>query len=265
MLHKAKTLHGYRLDSLDGEIGWVDEFYFDDLHWTVRYLVAEAGNWLTGRYVLLSPYALVAVHDKEHHISVNLTKKQIESSPALDRGAPVSRQFEESHSAHYGLPRYWGGPYLWGSYPHIARERKEWQKRAEAEGSWDPHLCSTSDVTGHRVEATDGVIGHVEDFVIDDETWAIRYLLLDTRNWWPGRRVLISPQWINGVIWLDAKVVVNLTRDAIEHSPEFSKESVLTRDYEDALHRHYNRRGYWQDEASSQQNRNGSEERPGKE
>jgi hypothetical protein len=120
-------------------------------------------------------------------------------------------------------------------------------------------------VTGHRVEATDGVIGHVEDFVIDDETWAIRYLLLDTRNWWPGRRVLISPQWINGVIWLDAKVVVNLTRDAIEHSPEFSKESVLTRDYEDALHRHYNRRGYWQDEASSQQNRNGSEERPGKE
>jgi len=265
MLHKAKTLHGYRLDSLDGEIGWVDEFYFDDRHWTVRYLVAQAGNWLTGRYVLLSPYALVAVNDREHHISVNLTKKQIESSPALDRGAPVSRQFEESHHAHYGWPRYWGGPYLWGSYPHIARERKEWQKRAEAEGSWDPHLCSTSDVTGHRAEATDGVIGHVEDFVIDDETWAVRYLILDTHNWWPGRRVLISPQWIERVSWLDSKIVVNHTREAIEHSPEFTKESALTRAYEDALHRHYNRRGYWTDAAPSQQDRSHSESPPKKE
>jgi hypothetical protein len=120
-------------------------------------------------------------------------------------------------------------------------------------------------VTGQRAEATDGVIGHVEDFVIDDETWAVRYLILDTRNWWPGRRVLISPQWIERVSWLDSKIVVNHTREAIEHSPEFTKESALTRAYEDALHRHYNRRGYWTDAAPSQQDRSHSESPPKKE
>ena len=249
MLHRAKTLTGYKLDSLDGEIGWPVEFYFDDRHWVVRYLVAAAGNWLTGRYVLLSPYALVAVSAVERRIAVNLTRKQIESSPALDRGAPVSRQFEESYYGHYGWPRYWGGPYIWGSYPHIARDREVWKERAEAEHSWDPHLCSTTDVTGHKVEATDGVIGHVGDFVIDDETWAIRYLILDTRNWWPGKRVLISPQWIGRVSWMESRVFVELTREAIEHSPEFTEESALTREYEAALHRHYNRPGYWTDEA----------------
>ena len=87
----------------------------------------------------------------------------------------------------------------------------------------------------------DGEIGHVEDFIIDDETWAIRYLIVDTHNWWPGKKVLVSPQWIERVSWGERKVFVNLSREAIKQSPEYTDESLLTRDYEIGLHRHYNR------------------------
>ena len=117
MLSIAKTLKGYTLHSLDGEIGRVREFYFDDRHWTVRYLVAETGNWLTGRQVLISPYALGGVVQGEQHITVALTKKQIEGSPSLDSDKPVSRQFEEAYNQYYGWPMYWGGPYNWGVIP----------------------------------------------------------------------------------------------------------------------------------------------------
>ena len=251
MLHSTKTLTGYKLDSLDGEIGKVEEFYFDDKHWVARYLIADSGNWLTGRRVLLSPYALGAVSNTKHHITVDLSKKQIEGSPGLDRDKPVSKQFEESYWGYYGYPMYWSGSHTWGPYPYIMRDREQWKNYAKAERSWDPHLRSTSAVTGYHVEAKDGAIGHVEDFVIDDETWAIRYLIVDTRNWWPGKRVLIATQWIERVSWSESKVFIHLSREAIKNSPEFTDESALTRDYEDALHRHYNRRGYWTDEAAT--------------
>ena len=112
----------------------------------------------------------------------------------------------------------------------------------------DPHLRSTEHVTGHRIQALDGEIGHVEDFIIDDETWAIRYLVIDTKNWWAGKRVLISPQWIERVSWGEMKVFVNLSREIIKHAPEYTKDALLTRDYEISLHGHYNRQGYWVDE-----------------
>jgi len=249
MLNKAKTLKGYKLDSRDGEIGKVKEFYFDDHHWTIRYLVADTGNWLTGRQVLISPYALIAVIKEEEHITIDLTKKQIENSPPLDADKPVSRQFEDAYYGYYGWPDYWGDTYMWGSYPYIERDGKKWKESAQAEkASWDPHLRSTYDVSGHHIQATDGEIGHVDDFVIDDETWAIRYLIIDTQNWWPGKKVLVSPQWIERVSWKESKVFVGLSRETIKQSPEYTEEALLTRDYETRLHQHYNRQGYWIDE-----------------
>ena len=245
MLHKAKTLNGYRLDSLDGEIGKVKEFYFDDQHWAVRYLVVDTGNWLTSRQVLISPYALAAVNKEEQLIAIDLTKKQIEESPSLESDKPVSRQFEEAYYGYYGMPMYWGGPYMWGAYPNIVRDREQWNGSAQHEKAWDPHLRSTQDVGGHHIQATDGEIGHVEDFAIDDETWAIRYLIVDTKNWWPGRKVLVSPHWIERVSWDESKVFVNLSRQTVEQSPEYTEESLLTRDYETALHRYYDRPEYW--------------------
>ncbi|MDQ2667807.1 MAG: PRC-barrel domain-containing protein [Gemmatimonadota bacterium] len=245
MLIKAQTLKGYTLHSRDGEIGKVKEFYFDDRYWTVRYLVADTGNWLTGREVLISPYALAAVKNDEQYINVDLTRKQIEDSPSPDTDKPVSRQFEENYYGYYGWPMYWGGAYMWGAYPYIARDRELWKAASQDDETWDSRLRSTHDVSGHNIQATDGEIGHVDDFIIDDETWAIRYLVIDTKNWWPGRKVLVAPLWIKRVSWAESKVFVNLSREAIKQSPEYMGDSLLTRDYEAALHHHYDREGYW--------------------
>ncbi len=251
MLYNAKTLKGYKLQGLDGEIGSVKEFYFDDQHWTVRYLVADTGHWLTGRMVLISPYALLAVDKGKQHVAIDLTKKQIEDSPSLESDKPVSRQFEEAYYGYYGWPMYWGGPFMWGAYPYLARDRKKWGEAARSRNSWDPHLRSTGNVDGYHIQAEDGEIGHVEDFIIDDETWAIRYLSIDTRNWWPGKRVLVSPRWIEQVSWSESKVFINLSRETIKRSPEYTEASLLTRDYEDRLHRHYDRQGYWADDSAA--------------
>ena len=228
MLNKAKTLKSYKLHSLDGEIGKVNEFYFDDHHWTIRYLIADTGNWLTGRQVFISPHALIAVNKEEQYITINLTKKQIEDSPSLDNDKPVSREFEEAYYGYYEWPMYW-------------------------DSQFDPHLRSTYDVSSYDIQATDGEIGHVEDFIIDDETWTIRYLIIDTRNWWPGKKVLVSPRWIERVSWDEKTVFVNLLRETIKQSPEYTEASLLTRDYETGLHQYYNRQGYWVDELAAKE------------
>jgi len=248
MLSNAETLEGYKLDSLDGEIGKVKEFYFDDRHWTIRYLVADTGSWLADRQVLISPYALVAVNKEEKNIAIDLTKKQIENSPSLESDKPVSHQFEQAYYGHYLYPMYWGGPYSWGSYSYPMRDREQWKKSTQREKAWDHHLRSTNGVSGHHVQALDGEVGHIKDFIIEDETWTIRYLVVDTHNWWPGKKVLVSPQWIENVSWGERKVFVNLSREAIKRSPEYTEQTLLTREYETGLHRHYKRQTYWVDE-----------------
>jgi uncharacterized protein YrrD len=248
MLINAKTLKGYKLDSRDGELGKVEEFYFDDQYWTIRYLVADTGDWLTGRQVLISPYALGAVNRPDHLITVGLTKDQIEASPALDSDKPVSRQFEEAYYGYYEWPTYWSGLNVWGYYPYLARNPEQWKHATPSERAWDPHLRSTRSVSGHHIQATDGEVGHVDDFVIDDETWTIRYLVVDTHNWLPGKKVLVSPHWIDRVSWGDRKVFVALSRETIKNSPEYALEDPLSRHYETALHLHYNRLGYWMEE-----------------
>ncbi len=249
MLHRAKKMGGYKLDSLDGEMGRVKEFYFDDEHWTVRYLVADTGNWLSGRLVLISPYALVAAIEDEEHIAVDLTRQQIEEGPSISTDKPVSRQFEQDYMRYHGWTPYWGGPFAWGHYPYpyvgLGRSAMEAAPPEVENEQWDPHLRSTREVTGYPIRATDDEIGHVEDFIIDDVSWAIRYLIVDTRNWWPGKKVLVPTKWIERVSWRDSKVFVNLTRDAIKQAPEYTDDVVLNRDYESAFHDHHGQEGYW--------------------
>jgi len=248
MLDRAKQIEGYKLSSLDGEIGKVKEFYFDDKFWTIRYLVADTGNWLTGRQVLISPYALTDVNRLEQIIAVNLTKDKIKNSPLPDSDKPVSRQFENFYYGYYGWPGYWGGPYSWGAHPSIVHNDERSRELAQGGKAFDLHLRSTRTVTSYHIEASDGEIGHVEDFIIDDNTWVIRYLIVDTRNWLPGKRVLISPQWIQNVSWHESTISVNVPRDAIRQAPEYISDSSLTRDQETELYRHYKREGYWADE-----------------
>jgi hypothetical protein len=244
MLYKAKAVEGYRLDGYDGSIGTVVEFYFDDRHWAIRYLIADTGDWLVDRKVLISPYALVDFNRSEQRIAINLTKKQIEESPLLNSDKPISQQFEQEYYGYYEWPMYWAGPFMWGAYPYIVRDDKSGAGASPDEKEWDPHLRSTHEVCGYHIQASDGELGHVEDFIIDDETWAIRYLVINTHNWWPGKKVLISPLWITRVSWSEAKVFVKLPREIIKQSPEYTDESLVTRDYERDLNLYYQRQGY---------------------
>ena len=247
MLYKAQTLIGYALKGIDGELGTVKEFYFDDQHWTIRYLIAETGTWLTDRQVLISPYALTGVRVEERHINVNLTREQIEGSPAISNDKPVSQQFEDYYYEYFGWPTYYGGSLMWGAYPYIPHDLKKSREPNHHKKIWNPSLRSTKEVSKYYIQANDGEIGHVEDFIIDDKAWAIRYLVINTRNWLPGKKVLVSPQWIERVSWEEGKVFVGLSLETIKKSPEYSEELLLNRDYEAQLHEHYNRPGYWGD------------------
>lgn len=251
MLIKAKALKGYSLKSLDGDIGSASEFLFDDQYWAVRYLAANTGSWLSGRKVLISPYSLDGVNTAEEKVFVLLNKKQIEDSPSTDTNKPVSSQYENLYNGYYGFPNYWGGPFMWGGYPYLELDRTKWGSTVSDEAEWDRHLRSTNEVTGYHLLALDGEIGHVNDFIIDDETWAIRYLVVATKNWWPGKKVLISPKWIERVSWDTREVVIGLSRETIKGAPEYTDGSLLTRDYETGLHGYYNREGYWVDELSA--------------
>jgi len=248
MLIKAKTLVGYKLDSLDGEIGKVKDFYYDDRHWTIRYLIAETGSWLKGRQVLVSPFALISVNKEERNISLDLAKKQIEKSPPLESDKPVSRQFEQAYYGYYGYPTYWGGPRNWGSSSYPTRDREQWKEYVQGKNGWNLNLRSTNDAIGHQTQALDGELGQVEDFIIDDETWEIRYLVIDTHNSRSDKKVLVSPEWIGSTSWDERKVFVNLSRESVKLSPIYTEESLLTRDYETKLYQYYDRKGYWVDE-----------------
>jgi len=247
MLRRARELTDYKLCATDGEIGKVREFYFDDRTWTIRYLVAETGSWLSEQQVLISPYALDPANTADKIIPVHMTRAQIEKGPALATDRPVSRQYEGEYYSYYGWPAYWGGPFAWGPSAYPVRGRAGWSEASRRENE-DPHLRSTADVSGRDIEALDGEIGHTDDFVIDDETWDIRYLIAATQNWWPGKKVLISTRWIDRISWEEARVFIKMTREAIKQAPEFTDETLITRDHEAKLHRHYNRDFYWENE-----------------
>ncbi len=234
----AKNLIGYSLHATDGDIGTIDDLYFDDERWTVRYLVVDTGGWLTRRKVLISPRAIGDVDWAAKVLPVRLTKSQVEKSPDVDTKKPVSRQHEAEHLGYYEYPFYWGGSGLWGmgEYPGdlSSQTALEAQLRAAdantakpgAIGSVDSHLQSCNAVIGYHISATDGEIGHVDDMLVDERTWAIRELIVDTSNWWGGHKVLIAPGAISSVSWTDAKVIVNLTRDDIQKARTFQPAAL---------------------------------------
>ena len=250
-----KHLKDFAIHATDGELGSVDQLYFDDETWAIRYLIADTGGWLGGRRVLISPFSIIRVDWDAKRLDVALTRKQVENSPGIDTHRPVSRQHEAAYLGYYGFPYYWGGPFLWGTAYYPTGVAVSATPSAEAladrigRESPDSHLRSTEAVTGYRIEAANGEIGHVDGFVVDDEAWAIRYIEVATRNWWPGNKVLVSPAWVERVNWTDSKVYVGLSREAIKDAPEYVDSTPITREYENRLHLHYGRPPYWLHEA----------------
>lgn len=251
MRRKVKNLTGFTIGATDGEIGKVTEFYFDDQTWTVRYLIVKTGGWLSGRQVLIAPQAITSPDWSEKTFHVNLTKGQVKASPDIDTSKPVSRQQELTLYNHYPWGSYWGGG-LWAGglgttgmmMPINAsiEEAKENQKdNAEKTSNDDPHLRSTDAITGYNIKASDGTIGDVEDFIINDTTWKIDFIEVDTGNWFPGKKVVLSPGLIKEIKWERAEVLVNATAEQIKASPEYNAEMHLEDEYEAVLKDYYER------------------------
>lgn len=226
MLRSVNEIQGYDILATDGEVGTVDSFYFDDHNWAIRYLVVETGGWLLKRRVLISPAAIDELRWAAKMLVLRLTREQIKESPEINLDKPVSHQHEVQLHQFYGWQPYW---------------IEEQQSREKT----DMNLRSTREVTGYDIQAEDGPIGHVEDFLVDDQDWRIRYMVIDTREWLPGKKMLLAPEWVAGIDWYEQSVFVAQDRKVIKDSPEFDPRVPVTREYEEALHEYYCYSGYW--------------------
>jgi hypothetical protein len=223
MQHHIKDLIGSKLLAVDGAIGHVKDFYLDDQTWAIRYLVADTGSWLTGRLVLLSPHAFGKLDSLEGTLHLKLHRKQIENSPSIESHQPVSRQYEMDYHQYYGWPAYWNAPAIggFGGYPVVIAPSKD---QIEAQRSHrhheDKHLRSVIALTGYAIHATDGEIGTVRGFLVDDRKWTISQIVVETGHWYAGKEILISPGKVERISYEDSQVFVNLPKAAIQHTAE---------------------------------------------
>ncbi len=262
MLRTGSALRGYAIKAKDGEIGTVSDFLFHDQTWKVRWLVVDTGSWLPGRQVLVHPSAIGRIDDERHQLPVALTKAQVEGSPSILHDQPVSQQMERHLYDYYRWDPDWGDSYFGANPNAIALPISSppdfgGAAALDAPGlepvpnDGDPHLRSIDAVTGYHIEATDGEIGHSEDFLVDDAHWDVRYLVVDTKNWWPGEHVLISPYAVREISWSDRRIRLDVTRDKVKGSPSWTPAEMVgpayeTRlhTYEKRLHGHYGWPGY---------------------
>jgi hypothetical protein len=255
MLRSMKDMEDYTIGATDGLIGRVKDYYFDDESWVIRYLVVEAGDASSRRKVLISPIGIGRPNWSEKILPVSLTRAQVKSSPTIDTDKPVSRQHEMGYLGYYGYGAYWGGGGLWGAgiYPdELQAGLQNEVSNAEARHQGDDvHLRSGNEIMRYYVHARDGNIGHVQGLIVDEESWAIRYIIVNTSNWWLGHNVILSPGWIDEVDWVESQVSIDLTRQAIKESPPYDPAAPLSRELEAGIYAHYGRAGYWPRESRS--------------
>jgi sporulation protein YlmC with PRC-barrel domain len=235
MLRNASAIKGYAIAATDGRLGTVSDFLFDDASWLVRWLVVDTGKWLSGRKVLLPPSVLGHIDPNGNEFAVSLTMQQVKDSPDIDTERPVSRQIETNIYDFYGWSPYWGGTgFLMGGYggsgygggaiaplPSPGSMRRAEDIAAAQQNDDDPHLRSVEAVTGYHIHASDGEIGYVEDFLLQDTDWSIHNLVVDTTNWWLGKKVLIAPWSIQEIDWTDNLVNLKIDREKVKNSPAY--------------------------------------------
>ena len=253
MLRHKSEIEGYAIHTSDGLIGTVSDFLFDDATWLVRWLVIDTGNWLPGRKVLLPPSALADVNHMGRQFSVRLTKQQIKDCPEVESDRPVSRQMETSIYGYYGWSPYWGNGsylglagygagYMGGSaatIPSLELMQREKEIDDARRSKEDPDLRSANEVTGYHIHARDGEIGHVEDVLVEDDDWSIHYLVVDTKNWWPGKKVLISPMSVRKIDWAAGQVSLGADRQQVKDSPAYDPSMTVDPIYEKSFQKHY--------------------------
>ena len=248
MLRSLKDLDRYTLAATDGPIGRVVNFLLDDKHWTVRYLVVETGSTFDGRKALISPNAFREVDWSTLQFHVSLSAEKIRSSPNVDTDRPVSRELERDFSQYYEYLPYWEYSELLGSGSNASQivgalplRSLENPPQSKPEG----HLRSAKELRGYHVQGTDEALGHVADFIVDDKTWEIKYLVVDTSDWWFGKKVLIAPQWTSQISWENRTIDVCVSRDFVAKSPEWDVNAPVNREYEVRLYDYHGRPAYW--------------------
>jgi hypothetical protein len=276
MLYSANTVKGWGLQATDGQIGKIDELYFDDGSWHIRYLVVNVGNWLKRQQVLLIPESVTMVDPESGMIGVSLTKEEVANSPDVLEQIPVSRQMEIALHRHYNWTPYWEvdpvGMSGFGHGPSTIVQPYNEGVRAEAEVAKDAtvfaspeaeeeatemaaekemvpsgRIHSSYEVQGYHIQALDGEIGHVSDFFVNGSLSQIVYLIVDTRNWLPGKQVIIPPKFARDIHWDGSKVDVALTRDEIKNAPEYIEDSYsfVANGFEAELQEYYAHKGSW--------------------
>jgi uncharacterized protein YrrD len=250
MLEVISPLNGFAIEATDGRIGTVVDFLFDDSTWKVRWLVVDCGSWLKGRKVLIHPPAVSFRDLEDRQFEVRLTKAQVEGSPEWLDHQPVSQQMQSRVYDYYGWDSAWSSPYYGGlmggmgsplmapPYLGLRTRGAPRQEVAESEAG-DPHLRSVVEVIGYHIHATDGEIGHVEDLMFDNEDWSLHYFIVDTRNWWFGKHVLIATAAVIGIDWSVEQVQLNVTKEKVKASPPWDPLVAFNETYKTHLHKHY--------------------------
>ncbi|WP_096201127.1 PRC-barrel domain-containing protein [Bacillus sp. FJAT-45350] len=245
-------LRRFTVMAKDGEVGKIDDFYFEDEKWTVRYIVVNTIPWFPGGKVLLSPISVEKVNIEDEIIYVELTKEQVKNSPDIDFARPVSKQMELDYHHYFGYPYYWSPLGVWGhgSYARDLATLSSDYEKEYVDTEVNHHLRSvkeiTGAVTGYGIFALDDEFGQVKDMIIEDKTWTIRYFMVDTVKWLPSRNVIIAKDWIEEINWSAKHVRVNITKDEVKNSPEFFPDQPIDRKYEKDIYDFYRRKNYWE-------------------
>jgi sporulation protein YlmC with PRC-barrel domain len=249
MLHRAKELRQFTIDATDGEIGQVLDFYFDDERWTVRYIVVDAGAWFTATTFLISPAAIFSIDWRSRYINTSLTRDEVKNSPTIHSDMPLLRHTEVAFNDYYHYSYYWSGPNLWGlaTTPGDLKNAggNNLFQAALKHSSKESFLRSINEVSRYQIAAEDGDIGYIQDFIIDDETWAIRYLVVEIGDERLAKKVMLSPQWITDIGWSDRRVYLDLEAEEIRNSPAYDESAMIDRAYEQRLYNYYGRSHYW--------------------
>jgi hypothetical protein len=237
MLQSVYNLRNNRVCAQDGTIGHVDQFLFDDRTGKARYVVVRFGGWLLGRRVLLKPELIGTMNVPLGRLDVALSRKQIEDCPDIETHPPVSLQ----HASAY---RYDNAAMLGcGMFPSSLLVGMSWypiQSADEARAALedvlahsDAHLRSTREVIGYRLQARDGAIGHIVDFIIDESTWTFRSVVVDTGTWRPGKRVVLPWQRIEDINWDRSTVEVRVLRSTVKQHPIYDLARLRQQDHSD--------------------------------
>jgi uncharacterized protein YrrD len=274
MLRRTQELIGYTVQATDGDVGHVDDLLFDDYDWRVRYFIVDTGSWLAHHRVLIAPECecIGRADTPKELLQVELSKSQVESSPKADLAKPLSQEYLEELHDHYGwskaptygtvepgqtrrtTPSFGDSAVGWHGVPSLAGWKpvqRESHETAELDKTdhrpiITPYLYSVDEIIGYRIRATDQLIGRVEDLLLDEGEWILRYLIVDTRRWLPGKDVIVGLEQVKSIDPYETDVHVSLTSDQLENAPEYNPQEPIGRDYEIKLYHYYGTPGYWE-------------------